>query len=751
MSSYQMENNGRISNRKWSIAYRFVATLLFAALVWGQAGGLASAEDTVTAVEISSNTPTNTVYVNEDSIAMTLWATISGSTTKKDVTSAATWTSSNSAVSVTGGVVTASGSASSAVITGKYGGYTATIVVKAIYRYKSIEIRKDDTDIGAKASVQLGSDLSLKAVGIATEGGETDVTDDAAWSTSNSSVASVDGGEVTLNAPGTATITVSYLGRTDSVTLTVASPYTSLTLDQTGPIEREVDDKDLQLHATAQPKSGGADIDVTSEATWTSSNTSVATVDEDGLVSFVGVGTADITAAYLGASKSVTVVVRTPYEALRTTPDKTLKLSVQGGKTEVKAYVLKDAATQETVTTAATWTSSDLVVATVSVEGDKAYIVPKSAGTTTVKASYKGLTREIKVTVYPTVTSIKLAKTSVDTYVDETGSFPAVSGEALSGDTVDLSDSVTWSYADATNNDVVSIEDGGWKALKTGSVKLQATLANAVDANGNPLSVIFTVNVNKKVHLLIADTDSVSIITGQEVDYPTIHAVYEDGTEADLTNQISWESSSVNVFVNETTSKWKGLVAAKATMTGTYLNAKVKVQAVVEDEYIAYTIDPSSIELTLKKSKTIKVTGKTKNGKKVSLGSRIEWTSSDESLLTVNGASVKAVAEGTGKLTATFQGKTLSVPFTVKAKLTKLTASSSSLQLSPGTSATVKITALYENGKTVDVTSAAVWTASGTKVASVSKGVVTAIAKGSTTVKATYEGKTFTVRIKVSS
>jgi len=467
-------------------------------------------------------------------------------------------------------------------------------------------------------------------------------------------------------------------------------------------------------------------------------------VDEDGTVSVVGVGTADIKASYLGVSGTVTVVVRTPYEALRLSQEEAVKLSIQDDKLAVQAYVVKGASSKEDVSAAAQWTSSNLVVATVGVEGGTVYVTPKSVGTTTIKATYKGLSRSFDVTVYPTVTSLKIDEDSLDAFVDETGDFPQVTGEALSGETIDITDSVTWTSSDES---VVSVEDGKWKANTTGS----ATLTASLKSGDETLEATFVLNVNKKVHMLIADSSSVSIITGKEVDYPTVHVVYENGDEEDLTDKIEWSSSSPNVLVKDATHTWKGLVASKATMTGTYLNATVKVQAVVEDEYISYTIDPASIALTIKKSKSIKVTGKTKAGKKASLSSRIEWTPSDETLVSVNGASVKALAEGSGTLTATFQGKTLSVPFTVTAKLTKLSASSPKLELAPGASAAVKITALYENGKTVDATAGAVWTAASSKVATVSSsGVIKAVAKGSTTIKATYEGKTVTIRVKVT-
>ncbi|MGG1314408.1 Ig-like domain-containing protein [Cohnella laeviribosi] len=745
MNSNAIQAARQRPRRPERITIRWIVAILTAALLWGQIGGLAAAADeTITAVELSS-LPSNTIYVNEDSIALTLWATVSGSTTKKDVTSVATWSSSNSAVSVSGGVVTATASAKNVVITGKYAGYTASVTVNAVYRYSSLELRKqgESANLADKLDIRLNESLTLKAIGIETSGGgETDVSDEASWTSSNTGVATVENGVVTLVASGETTIKASYLGRSDSVKLTVSSPYSGLKFDQKGPIELYVGDDDYDsLSVTATLKSGGTE-DVTSKAAWSSSDTGVVKVDENGVVTVVGAGTAEIKATYLGVSATITFVVRTPYEALRITPEKNLKIPLQGGPKEISAYVLNGLDSKTDVTAEAAWTSSNLMTATVDISGGKAYVTPKSAGTTTITASYKGLTRTLNVTVYPTITELTIGKERIDTYADETGTLPSVSGTALSGDTIDISDAVTWTSSD---DSVVSVKDGKWTARATGTATLTATIRNG---SGDELSGTVEVVVNKKVHLLLPETDSLSLIIGKETPFPAITAVYDNGDEEVVTDKVKWTSSSVNLLVKDGT--WKGLAPAKATLTGTYLNATVKISVTVEEEFVSFTIDPASIDLTLKKSKSIKVTGKTKSGKKVSIASRIEWTPSDESLVSVNGTSVKGLAEGSGKITGSIQGKTLSIPFTVKAKLTKLTASNSPLTLAPGASATVKLTAVYENGKTADVTSLAAWTASSSKVATVSSsGVVTAVAKGSTTIKAQFDGKTVTIRVKV--
>ncbi len=111
------------------------------------------------------------------------------------------------------------------------------------------------------------------------------------WSSSNTAVATVDGGKVTAVAPGTATITAKAGDKTATCAVTVEKkvvPVTSVSLDRTTLTMTEGDTQTLS--ATVKPENA---TDKT--VTWSSSNTAVATVD-GGKVTAVAPGTATITA-----------------------------------------------------------------------------------------------------------------------------------------------------------------------------------------------------------------------------------------------------------------------------------------------------------------------------------------------------------------------------------------------------------------------------------------------------------------------
>ncbi|MCC3375975.1 Ig-like domain-containing protein [Cohnella sp. REN36] len=737
--------------RPSSILTRLTAVLMFAILLGLPIAqsGIAFAATTVTSVRLDELTADEkTLYVEDGSLSLLLWANmnVDGVNRTDNVTNDATWVSSNPAVTVSKGIVTANGEASNVVITGKYQGYSASVTLNARYRYGDLKLKRHGLSETApdKLEVQLGETHSLDAFGI--DGGvETDLTSKATWTSSNEAVATVSKGEVTLVSAGKTTITARYQGKSAKIELTVALPYKTLAIQtsdgKSGPYEMQIGEADLALKAVAT-KTGGGKENVASLATWKSSNEAVATVDERGRVKAVSPGTATITATYMGSSGTATFAIRAPYEALQLAPGDAQYIALQGGPLIVTAKAVNGAYTDLDLP-GAVWESSNLLIVSVSGSGGTATVSPRGEGTAKVKLTYKGVTKELSVTVYPTIEKMELGKTKLEAYVGDSGDLPSVKGTSINGTTVDLGKAAVWTSSDES---VLNLDEAGkWKAADVGTATLTAKVANG--ANGE-ISKSIEVTVTKKALTLIANSTELSVIIGKEIELPRVQVVYEDGNEDDVTDKVVWKSSSTNLVVKEKT--LKGLLASKVTLTGTYGNKTVKVQVTVEEEYTSFVVEPSAISLTLNKSQTIKVTGKTKSGKSVSLGSRVEWQPSSNTLLTVKGATVKSLAEeGYGKLTATVQGKQLEIPVTVKAKLTKLTVSESSLELSPGQSGRVTVTAVYENGRTLDVTAYSAYSAPSAKVAKATGGTVTALAKGSVSIKAAYGGKTVNIRVKV--
>ncbi|MGC2111615.1 MAG: Ig-like domain-containing protein [Candidatus Korobacteraceae bacterium] len=160
----------------------------------------------------------------------------------------------------------------------------------------------------ASVTVGVGQMASLSAFATYSDGTQNQISGNSVgWTSSDTTIASVTspGGSVTGVAIGTATITASSQGVTGTATVNVTlSNITSLVITtmsgSTMPITVATISgvpNTLQFFAYAN---GSASNDVTSSVSWTSSNTSVATIGSGsssaGLVTSVAAGSTNITA-----------------------------------------------------------------------------------------------------------------------------------------------------------------------------------------------------------------------------------------------------------------------------------------------------------------------------------------------------------------------------------------------------------------------------------------------------------------------
>ncbi len=143
-----------------------------------------------------------------------------------------------------------------------------------------------------------------------------------------------------------------------------------------------------QLTATAV-LSDGTTIDVTSKATWTSSDPSVATVSAAGLITAVGPGTTTITCTYGGVTNTLVVTIAAPVKL------QSISISPAGSSAAIgttKQFVAQGTyadGSVRNITSTVAWTSSVPSVATIIPTGVATAV---SAGTTSIGASLNGVT-----------------------------------------------------------------------------------------------------------------------------------------------------------------------------------------------------------------------------------------------------------------------------------------------------------------------------------------------------------------------
>lgn len=215
-----------------------------------------------------------------------------------------------------------------------------------------------------KGTMNIGEDLYLLAL---TSNGK-----QPTWKSSDSKVASVNTyGIVTAKKAGSALITAKITNAEASCYITVNKTVLSIS-DTSASIERG---ETLQLSATTSNSS---------KVTWKSSKKSIATVDENGLVTGLKPGETSISATADGASTACTVTVKKP--------------TLQMNKTSVSLYRGQTLKLSATVSShvAPTWKTNKKSVAVVDSYGS---ITAIKNGTATITATVDGVDAICYVTV----------------------------------------------------------------------------------------------------------------------------------------------------------------------------------------------------------------------------------------------------------------------------------------------------------------------------------------------------------------
>lgn len=192
-----------------------------------------------------------------------------------------------------------------------------------------------------------------------------------------------------------------------------------------------------QFTATAT-LSDGTTQSVTARATWGSSNTSIASVNENGLVTGVGAGDADITALYQTISGESHIAVARP-AAITFTISGVLTDATSGGiLPNIKIQAVDSASATQSTTTDGTGAYS--------IGGVASGVVTMTAAAT----SYQTITRTVSLAANTRVDIVLARVVPTVTAIAVTGSAPAVGATAPFTATATMSDGATQSVTVVT-------------------------------------------------------------------------------------------------------------------------------------------------------------------------------------------------------------------------------------------------------------------------------------------------------------
>lgn len=541
------------------------------------------------------------------------------------------------------------------------------------------------------------------------------------WTTSNSSVATVSSsGKITAKKAGTATITCKAAdgsGQKATCKVTVKNPVKVTKVKLNYSSKSIYVGKTYTLKATVSPSNA-----TDKSLKWTTSNSSVATVNSSGKVTAKKPGTATITCkAADGSGKKATCKITVKAVEVSSVDLNRSAVSVTIGKTyTLKADVSPSNATNKSLS----WKTSNSKVATVSSSGK---ITAVGVGTATITATAKDGSGEkdtCKVTVKPVLVSkITLSSKSYTGNIGESFKLEATVSPSNA-----TNKTIKWSSSDKSVATVTS----------SGTVKLvapgEATIT-AKSADGNAVA-------NCQVIVKSIKVTSIKLSASKKTvglsDTFTLKATV---SPSNATNKnIVWYVSDQSILFDSGDGTFTAIKPGTVTVTAMATDGSDK------EASCTVTVDTTEVKtITLSNTELVATPGFEGDvltatvAPSYATNKNVIWSSEDESVAQVDEyGAIEYVGIGETYIKATAadgKGAYAKCKITVLSKIpvTKIKLSKTTYTGNMGGSVTLTATVTPDRADNKGI----VWKSSNTSVATVSSGYVKFVGGGKATITAT--------------
>jgi hypothetical protein len=615
-------------------------------------------------------------------------------------------------------------------------------------------------------SIALGTSVQLTAMGTYDSGTTQDVTASVTWSSANASVASVS------NAPGSQGLATSASVGTTSIVATDAgsdvSDATTLTVTPAVLVSIEVTPANPAIalgtteRFTAMGVFSDATVqDLTQAVVWSSTLESVAGVSNapgsQGLAAGLAVGVTTIVAtdpaSGIGGATGLTVTpaMLVSIEVTPTSP----AIALGTTRSFAATGIYTDASTQD-LTGAVVWSSTEESVAVVSnAPGTQGLATGLALGTTTIAATDPGSaiggTTTLEVT--PAVLArVEVTPTNPSIALGLLQQFTAM-GIYTDASLQDLTGTVTWSSSSAS---VAAVSNAlGSEGLATTLAVGETTVTATDPASAIGGSTVLTVTQAELVSLALSPIDpEIPLGTSRQF---TALGRYTDGAVRDVTDSVTWNSSSDAIATVSNAPGTRGLATSiavgettiAATDPGSGL-AGATVLTVTPAELVSVRVTPAGPSIALGTTLQLAATGMFTDGTTQDLSLAVTWSSLDDSVAAVSNAPgsqgfATSLSVGTTLVSAVDPATSIGAATT----LTVTPAALVSIQISPanptiglGTAAQLAAIGLYTDASAQDLTSSVTWSSLDVSVATVnnapgSQGLATSVSVGAALVTAT--------------
>ena len=403
--------------------------------------------------------------------------------------------------------------------------------------------------------------------------------------------------------------------------------------------------------------SDGSTQDLTSVATWSSSNAAVATIGNSGgtygLATGTNPGTSTISAAS-GSQSGATVLTVSSASLVSIVVDPQAASILIGATQAFSATGTFSDGSMQTITDSVTWSSSSSAVATISNNaGTQGIATGISAGTTTVTAGSGSVSANASLTVgVPTLVSISVTPANPTIALGMTQQFTAT-GTYSDNSTQNITTSVTWSSG--TKSVATISNTAGSQGLATSVAAGAATIS----ATSGAISASTTLTVSSATLVSISVSPLVPTIALGTTQQFTATGTYSDNTTQNITTSVTWTSGTKSVATISNTAGTQGLATSVAEGSTTITAASGSVNAsttltVSAATLVSIALSPPSPTIAVGSTQQFTATGTYSDASTQNITTSVNWTSSAPGVATIsNSPGKQGLATGAGAGTST--------------------------------------------------------------------------------------------------
>ena len=489
-----------------------------------------------------------------------------------------------------------------------------------------------------------------------------DVTEYTSWSSSDTSKLTIldtagNKGLGETKDSGNVTITANLGSRTDSIEVNISAvtlSHLEISSTQTSlPINAK-----LQLQANGI-YSDGNNSNLNAQVSWSTSNTDVATIDANGLMTALKIGSVEVTITYQGLTTNTNIEINeATLTAIEVAPINPKLISGESQQFYATAQYSNN--TTLDITDQTTWLSSNSNVAKIgNTVVDSGMVTALTEGSSTITANFDNQSQQIDLSVDDALLqSLEITPANSSIAINTLQKF-SVTGFYDNGSSRDLTEQVTWSSNNSSDSKLVEqqSEAGYIKATATGISQIIATLDDITSFTNLTIT-------SATLESIIISSTTTKVPTGYSSQLTAI-GHFSDGSEQDISDSVSWSSSNENVAsINSDSNETELLsdLAGNTTINATFDGVSASTDiTVVDASLISVSINTGKTSMNLGTSQTLFATGHFSDDINIDISNQVIWLSSNSTIANISNAEtyrgvVTALNSGTVTMTAIHNG-----------------------------------------------------------------------------------------------